>query len=172
MNPECMNRKSISQAAGLMLSLIGWLSLAESIALALDAQDEKPTATPTYRSHPPMRPLPTAATRPLAAGPKLFVDAVGGDDAADGSKLAPWRTLKHALRRLKPGDTLYLRGGTYYEHVFLSQSGTAEAPIVVASYPGELAVIDGGLRDFLDNPGALATAGRWRSGRIRVDQDV
>jgi hypothetical protein len=99
-----------------------------------------------------MRPLPVATNRALAGGPKLFVDPVRGQDSNAGTAEAPWQTLAHALRRLKPGDTLYLRGGTYYEKVFLSRSGTAERPITIASYPGELAIIDGGLREFLDNP--------------------
>jgi hypothetical protein len=99
-----------------------------------------------------MRPLPTAWKGPLTAGPKLFVDAARGDDRGAGTAVAPWKTLAHALRRLKPGDTLYLRGGTYYEKASLSRSGTAEAPITVAAYPGELAVIDGGLREFFESP--------------------
>jgi hypothetical protein len=80
------------------------------------------------------------------------VDAARGDDGGPGTAQAPWKTLAHALRRLKPGDTLYLRGGTYHEKVFLSRSGTAEAPITIAAHPGELAVIDGGQREFLDSP--------------------
>jgi hypothetical protein len=106
------------------------------------------------RSHPPMRPLPTGVDRPLAGGPKWFVDAARGKDGDSGARESPWKTLSHALRRLKPGDTLYLRGGVYHEKAFLSRSGTAEAPITIASYPGELAVLDGGLREFLDNPAA------------------
>jgi hypothetical protein len=109
-----------------------------------------------FASHSPMRPLPEAATRPLAAGPKRFVDAARGDDSAAGTEAAPWKTLGHALRRLAPGDTLYLRGGVYYEKVFLSRSGTEEAPITIAGYPGELAVLDGGLREFAEDP-----AGSW-----------
>jgi hypothetical protein len=99
-----------------------------------------------------MRPLPAAAKRPMADGAKRFVDAARGDDAASGSEQAPWKTLGHALRQLQPGDTLYLRGGTYYEKVSLTQSGTKEAPITISSYPGELAVLDGGLREFVESP--------------------
>src|SRR5262245_20309798 len=103
---------------------------------------------PTYSSHAPMRPLPVASTYPLEKGPTYFVDAAKGDDKHDGSEARPWKTIQHGVSRLKPGDTLYLRGGTYYEKVRLTRSGTAEAPIVIASYPGELAVLDGGLREF------------------------
>jgi hypothetical protein len=103
-------------------------------------------------SHPPMRPLPTAIAMPLAKGPALFVDAAKGDDKHDGSATKPWKSIQHAVKRLKPGDTLYLRGGTYYEHVRLTRSGTVDAPIVIASYPGELAIVDGGLREFAESP--------------------
>lgn len=106
----------------------------------------------SYHSHPPLRPLPTARKFPLATSPKHFVDATRGDDAAAGTEEAPWRSLAHALRQLKPGDTLYLRGGTYYEKAALVRSGTAAAPITISSYPGELAVIDGGLREFAEKP--------------------
>ena len=105
-----------------------------------------------YLSHPPMRPLPTASKPALAKGPSFFVDAANGDDRNDGSQAKPWRSIQHGANRLKPGETLYLRGGVYYEKVRLTRSGTAEAPAVIASYPGELAVIDGGLREFFDHP--------------------
>src|SRR5205085_12156277 len=108
-------------------------------------------AEPT-RSHPATRPLPAPRAQPLARGPTLFVGAARGQDSNAGTAEAPWTTLAHALRRLKPGDTLYLRGGTYHEKACLRRSGTAEAPIAIASYPGELATIDGGLREFLDSP--------------------
>ncbi|MGE3806455.1 MAG: hypothetical protein AB7K24_17440 [Gemmataceae bacterium] len=104
------------------------------------------------RSHAPTRPLPQAITCPLTAGPKVYVDARRGDDANPGSSESPWKTLGHALRQLRPGDTLYLRGGVYHERIFLTRSGTADKPITIASHPGELAVIDGGLREFLEEP--------------------
>ncbi len=104
-----------------------------------------------YLSHPPMRPLPMPAKRELAKGPAHFVDAARGNDAAAGTEQAPWQTLRHALRQLKPGDTLYLRGGKYYEKSFVSQSGSEGMPITISSYPGELAVIDGSLREFTES---------------------
>lgn len=105
-----------------------------------------------FLSHPPMRPLPVALNRPLEKGPTYFVDPVKGDDASVGSQEKPWKTASHAVTRLTPGDTLLLRSGTYYEKLALTRSGTKDAPITIASFPGELAVIDGGLREFLDSP--------------------
>ncbi len=111
-------------------------------------------AEPRYRSHPPVRPLPTPARRPLGSGPALFVDPVRGNDRDAGSRQAPWKTLAHALTRLKAGDTLSLRGGTYYEAVTVTAAGTADRPVTVRSHPGELAVLDGGLREFSEAPAA------------------
>jgi hypothetical protein len=126
--------------------------LSTMIAVFLTSPVSLHAADETYASHPPMRPLPQATKRPLAEGPARVVDPAKGDDAADGSRQKPFKTLGHALRQLTPGDTLYLRGGTYYEHVFVTQSGTEDAPITIRAYPGELAVLDGGLREFLESP--------------------
>ena len=137
--------------AGLLIA--GWLSMAN---LAVAAPAAESAARPTFASHPPMRPLPTARTEPTAAEVRLFVDPARGDDAQAGTEQAPWKTLRHAFRKLQPGVTLYLRGGTYYEKPFLSRSGTAEAPITICAYPGELPILDGGLAEF-----ALDPAGSW-----------
>lgn len=103
-------------------------------------------------SHPPMRPLPVASNRPLSGGPAFYVDAARGSDKFDGSKEKPWRTVNHALRQRKPDDTIYLRGGTYYENVVVPASGEEDKPITLRSCPGEIAIIDGGLREFFEDP--------------------
>lgn len=102
----------------------------------------------------PMRPLPEPSARPLSHGDgrAFFVDAQTGQDSAAGSETEPWRTINHAASRLAAGDTLYLRSGVYYESVDLLRSGIEGRPITIRSYPGELATIDGGLREFLDDP--------------------
>lgn len=110
------------------------------------------SAESTWQSHPPMRPLPVASSRPLPADSLRFADAAKGDDTNDGSKDHPWKSLGYALRQLKPGDTLSLRGGTYYEGVTMSAAGTAENPITIRSHPGELAIIDSGIREFFESP--------------------
>jgi len=108
-------------------------------------------ADDVFRSHPPQRPLPRALDRKMTDGTAYFVDP-RGDDAQDGTVTRPWKTIQHGAGRLKPGDTLYLRGGVYHETVFLSRSGRKDAPIVITAFPGELPVLDGGLSEFLDSP--------------------
>ena len=105
-------------------------------------------AADAYRSHSPIRPLPQASPRPLGAGPMKFVAAQAGDDANDGSEQKPWRSIQHAVKQLQPGETLVVRGGTYHEHVVVTAVGTVEKPVTIRGYPGELAVLDGGLPEF------------------------
>ena len=103
-------------------------------------------------SHEPLRVAPPPSTRAMEKGPGFFVDAAKGDDAAAGTRQAPWKTVGRALKQLTPGDTLYLRGGTYYENVYCAIAGTQEKPVTIRSYPGEQAVIDGGWREFFETP--------------------
>src|SRR5262245_15184564 len=98
----------------------------------------------SFRSHSPVRPLPVASKRPMADTKSYFVDPKKGDDSSEGSKVKPWKTVTHATAKLTAGTTLYLRDGVYHEHLTLSLSGKSDQPITIRSYPGELAVIDGG----------------------------
>jgi hypothetical protein len=109
-----------------------------------------------YASHPPLRHNPAPSNRPMGAGPAQFVDASHGDDDDDGSEARPWKTIGHAIRQLQAGDTLYLRGGSYFENVYVSLVGTPEKPIVIRSYPGEQAVIDGAIPEL-----QLAAESAW-----------
>jgi hypothetical protein len=89
---------------------------------------------------------PGAGARDRPAG-SFFVSPRGSDDAA-GTREHPWRTVAAAVERLRPGDTLNLRQGTYFERPEIEVGGTAEAPITIQSYPGERAVIDSGAAQF------------------------
>jgi hypothetical protein len=57
----------------------------------------------------------------------------------------PWRTIQYAANATQPGDTVYVRGGTYKEWVWIetNRSGTAASPKVFAAYPGETPTLDG-----------------------------
>jgi parallel beta-helix repeat protein len=80
-----------------------------------------------------------------AAGADFFVAPDPGP-GGDGSQARPW-SLGTALSHppeVKPGDTIWLRGGTYVGRFTSTLSGTSDQPIVVRQYPGEWARIDGG----------------------------
>lgn len=143
-----------------------------------EAQDASAQSDQTeFASHPPMRPLPVSAKIAIAQGPAKYVDPARGDDSSNGKEQSPWKTLSHALRNLEPGDTLYLRGGTYYEKNHLSRSGTEGHPITIRSYPGELAILDGGRREFFENsaeawmPAPNGVEGEFVSTRTYHDAD-
>ena len=54
-------------------------------------------------------------------------------------------TLVEAVNQAEAGETVYLRDGVYATgEIDLPRSGTAGAPITLASYPGETAILDGG----------------------------
>jgi hypothetical protein len=73
-----------------------------------------------------------------------YVSTTGSDSAA-GSLDQPFASLQHAHDLAKPGDTIYLRGGTYVldSGIHLTNDGTSGKPITVANYPGEHPVLDG-----------------------------
>jgi hypothetical protein len=73
-----------------------------------------------------------------------FYVAPNGSPSGDGSINRPWN-LQTALAHpaaVKPGNTIWLRGGTYRGNFKSTLTGTAAAPIIVRQYPGERATID------------------------------
>jgi len=56
---------------------------------------------------------------------------------------APCLTIATVEAEMNPGDTLYLRGGTYSQLPVLINSGTYLAPITITAFSAELPVIDG-----------------------------
>jgi hypothetical protein len=74
-------------------------------------------------------------------GPAYYASPGGsGSSCTLGSPCS----LSTGIGRLKAGDTLYLRGGTYNQTVSIGASGTASSRVTIAGYPGETAIIDGG----------------------------
>lgn len=128
------------------------MALVIVVAVAHQLTDAATASDTTISSHPPMRPLPTAFEQGMTVGSGYFVDGQRGDDRYDGSQARPWRTLQHAIHNLLPGDTLYVRQGIYYKTLAVTCSGSPGQPITIRSYPGELAIIDGGLREFYEQP--------------------
>jgi hypothetical protein len=83
------------------------------------------------------RHLPKMAT-------SYFVSALTGSDTNSGTINAPFKTISHGVKLLKPGTSLYLRaGGVYNEQVVPTVSGTQSFPILISGYQSEVAIIDG-----------------------------
>jgi len=81
----------------------------------------------------------------LISGSAMATDyyvSVSGADTQPGTLAQPWRTIQKAANTLQPGDTVYVRGGTY-ARTTLNVSGTGEnSRITFAGFPGETPVID------------------------------
>lgn len=73
----------------------------------------------------------------------VYYVATNGSDTDVGNKSEPFRTIQHAVNRAESGDTIYVREGTYHESIRMTKSGTAQAPIQLLAFPGELPIIDG-----------------------------
>ena len=102
-----------------------------------------------------------AATRspPASSGAAHYVDngsPAGGDIPGNGSLSRPWRTIGYGISRLGPGETLYVKGGTYNEALDITgPDGSAGAPTVIRAYPGQTVTIRGNGLD---------------SGRLRIER--
>jgi hypothetical protein len=96
-----------------------------SIMIAFSASCHSTTALPI---------APTGA----ASGPLYYVSTAGSDQG-NGTTSKPWRTISYAVTRLRAGDTLLVRGGTYDDWLDNPQfAGTSwDASIRIAAYPNE-----------------------------------
>ena len=73
--------------------------------------------------------------------------AMDGSDSSPGTEARPFQTLDRGVQALSPGDTLYVKNGTYTSWgIWNSPSGTSWSnPVTVAAYPRHSPVIVGGL---------------------------
>ncbi|MGD8239354.1 MAG: right-handed parallel beta-helix repeat-containing protein [Armatimonadota bacterium] len=69
--------------------------------------------------------------------------APDGSDGGPGTQQEPLRTIQRAADMLRPGDTCYVREGTYRETVSVARSGEPGRPIRFAAYPGETVTLSG-----------------------------
>ena len=78
----------------------------------------------------------------IASATDYYV-ATDGNNANVGTLDDPWQTITYAATQAQAGDTVFIKGGNYgHEHVVISNSGTASAPIMFEGYDG-VPVIDG-----------------------------
>lgn len=82
-----------------------------------------------------------------ATGQHNYYFSVAGDDAHDGSRQAPFRSIARLNQlKLTAGDTVFLKGGDTFKGKieFADLSGSAVHPIVFTSFGSGRATIDGG----------------------------
>jgi parallel beta-helix repeat protein len=96
---------------------------------------------------------PLGSTRYEIPGGAKFVSP-WGNDAAAGTKEAPWRTLGKAVASSPSGSTIVMREGTYNEKVII----TASRRLTVQSYPDEVVWLSGSKAVT----GWVADGGDWR----------
>ncbi len=82
--------------------------------------------------------LPTIATHAAT-----YYVATTGNNGNPGTSSLPWRTVAYAASKMVPGDTTYVKGGTYQEGLIrFGRSGTSSAPIKLLSAPGEFPIVN------------------------------
>lgn len=120
-----------------------WVTLLMLVGLPLPAQ-----AAPLPMSNllPASSGAAAVGRYPVPTG-ALFVSPTGSNSAA-GTQAAPFRTLAHALDRVKSGQTIVLRGGVYREGASgFATGGTLYRSrlngVTIQSYPGETVWLDG-----------------------------
>jgi len=72
----------------------------------------------------------------------IFVDRKGSDDN-EGTLTSPYATLQKALDKVAPGQTIYIRKGTYKGYNTIKTSGKSNQWITITAYPGERVVLKG-----------------------------
>jgi hypothetical protein len=102
-----------------------------------------------------------ASVHPVqSSGESQVVDgyyvSTDGDNGNPGTQSNPWKTIQFAVDQSEPGDTIYVRAGTYNESVALRKSGLEGKPITLAAYGDEAVTINGG-----DAPAITALTEQW-----------
>jgi len=94
-------------------------------------------------THTPLRILALAVSYAASASQQYHV-SVAGNDANDGSKPSPLRTISAAAVRAQPGDVITVHEGVYRERVNPPREGASDTErIVYQAAPGEKVVITG-----------------------------
>lgn len=145
----------VRDSTGTMLSgrTIAWTSGAQNIATistsgvvqGVDTGTAMITASSEGKNASAAVRVTKTATTPVGDHAGYFVSP-SGSTSGDGSKATPWNlatALENGSGRVQPGDTVWLRGGTYRGSFRSTLTGSAGKPIVVRQYPGERAIIDG-----------------------------
>ena len=131
-----------------------------AVAGQLSHFDTPSDPPPAWRTHPPIRALPTSfSDRALPMNDVYFLSESGSDSNNGTDPGTPWQTLLHARSQLGPGDTLVLLDGiirsgydAWPTSFSWNVSGTERNPITIRGDVDALAILDGGWKEFYLNP--------------------
>ena len=123
----------------------GWSSFSSWFAAWLRQQRLLPSALLRIDSAISKVAVAAAVLASATAGAADFYVSPGGGPNGDGTRGAPWdiATALAQPRAVRPGDTIWLRGGTYRGTFTSRLTGSAAAPIKVRQHPGERATLSG-----------------------------
>jgi parallel beta-helix repeat protein len=85
---------------------------------------------------------------------EIYYVSPTGSDGNSGSQNNPWANVQYAARKAKPGDTIFVRGGTYQEgEVWLrakfGHGGAQGKMLTIKAYPNEIPVFVNSKRPFI-----------------------
>ncbi len=73
-----------------------------------------------------------------------YVDGLNGNDENNGTSLnSAWKTIQKSFESATPNSTVFIKGGTYNENLFLEVQGTSGNLIEFRNYQNENVMIDG-----------------------------
>ena len=83
------------------------------------------------------------STTPIVIPTNYYVSP-SGNNTNTGTLSRPFKTINFGISKLRAGDILYVRNGTYYERVTVyGHDGDKSYPVIISAYPGEFPIIDG-----------------------------
>ncbi len=110
----------------------------------------------------------------------LYVAPWSKGDSGDGSWEKPFYNLQVAINQAQPGDTIYVRGGTYYPTyqqdgskttIRIEKNGSPDAWFTIKTFPGEFPVLN-----FKSQPkrqsirGMIITGNYWHLYGLHITQ--
>jgi len=98
---------------------------------------------------------------PLFSHSRTFYVSISGDDGNIGSIDKPWFSLGRSVRRLKGGDSLFVRGGLYREFgISVSINASSSSKVLIKNFNNEIPIIQGSQsldneNDWVNNSGNI-----------------
>ncbi len=113
---------------------LSWLSRLLSNQHPSSAIEVSPGSIPSDHDHSPV--IEILEPRLLLSA--TYFVSMDGADSNPGTLQAPFRTIQHAANVMDPGDTAYIRGGTYRETVQITDNN-----LTFEAYNDEYVVVTG-----------------------------